>query len=89
MYDDDYDDNDADNIDDTVIYNLNSCSEDGSVVVTGLQPGPGGKPMASEVYSYGSKWPMLAVRLDPHYARRYGRLSLVWLLGNGGGAAGY
>ena len=47
-----------------------SCSEDGTVVVTGLQPTAGGEQPAPEVYSYGAKWPMLAVRLDPLYARR-------------------
>lgn len=52
-------------------FNGCSCSEDGSVVITGLQPGTGGAQQAPEVYNYGAKWPMLAVKLDPHYARRY------------------
>lgn len=59
-----------------------SCSEDGSVVITGLQPGAGGEQTPPEVYNYGAKWPMLAVKLDPHYARRY-------LGGKGGGWGGY
>lgn len=41
------------------------------MVVTGLQPGAGGEQTPPEVYNYGAKWPMLAVRLDPLYARRY------------------
>lgn len=49
---------------------LCSCSNDGTVVITGLQPGAGGEQTPPEVYSYGAKWPMLAVRLDPLYARR-------------------
>lgn len=52
-----------------------SCSEDGTVVITGLQPGPNGEQTPPEVYSYGAKWPMLAVNLDPLYARRWGLLS--------------
>lgn len=43
------------------------------MVVTGLQPGANGEHTAPEVYSYGAKWPMLAVKLDPLYARRYAR----------------
>lgn len=49
----------------------NSCSEDGTVVVTGLRPTAGGEQPPPEVYSYGAKWPMLAVRLDPLYSRRW------------------
>lgn len=52
---------------------FSSSSEDGTVVVTGLQPGANGEHTAPEVYSYGAKWPMLAVKLDPLYARRYAR----------------
>ena len=42
------------------------------MVVNGLQPGPNGEQPPPEVYSYGAKWPMLAVKLDPLYARRCG-----------------
>lgn len=55
----------------------NSCSEDGSVVITCLRPTDGGALTPPEVYNYGAKWPMLAVKLDPHYARRYGLASLM------------
>jgi hypothetical protein len=63
---------------------LASCSQDGTVVVSNLQPdgrsdkatgnSSGGSVFSSsslkleEVYTYGA--PMLAVRLDPLYARR-------------------
>ena len=40
------------------------------MVVTGLQSGDGGDQTPPEVYSYGPKWPMLAVRIDPLFARR-------------------
>eukprot|EP00752_Nemacystus_decipiens_P006159 g5557.t1 len=61
---------------------LASCSEDGTVVVNGLQPGPNGEQPPPEVYSYSAKWPMLAVKLDPLYARRKDKTFVA------GGAAG-
>ncbi|CAM9149944.1 unnamed protein product [Pylaiella littoralis] len=65
-----------------VRYTHIACSEDGTVVVTGLQPGPNGEQATPEVYSYGAKWPMLAVKLDPLYARRKDKMFVA------GGAAG-
>lgn len=48
-----------------------SCSEDGSVVIAGLKPGSDGEYTPPVDFNYGPKWPMLAVRLDPLYSRRY------------------
>ncbi|CAM9399239.1 unnamed protein product, partial [Choristocarpus tenellus] len=44
-----------------------SCSEDGTVVISGLQPQQDGTPPPPEVYLFGS--PILALHLDPLYGR--------------------
>ncbi|CAM9223114.1 unnamed protein product [Discosporangium mesarthrocarpum] len=47
---------------------LASSSEDGTVVISGLQPQQGGAPPPPEVYNFKS--PILAVHLDPQYGRK-------------------